>query len=431
MSTQTKQKPKIKVILVLKKITEEKLHEASLTIDKARYWLMRNTPFWGQLAMGLRDQFSYRIPTAATDGKVIIWNPDFIDFLRTDKTEKQVRYVLLHEISHCAFGHPWRFPPLIDKDGKKKKDEKANIACDHVINLRLNDEKDSSGNKLDIQMPEMGLADSKFKGMIEEEVYKLIPDPPPGNGGYGEDGDPTGGYEESLDGDTDGKGDKEDSGGSSPTSLKEIWERKVIEAAQAARALGQGNMPADLQRILDESLAEKTDWRNEMVDFTKNCISERNDWTRSPKRHAHCKVIMPRKRRDTMSRVVWVRDTSGSVDDQTVAYFNAKIEQCIVETGCHGFIFDCDADLHHEYPAGPGLEVPRTAKGGGGTDFRPPFKRVQEMIEEGEEIAGLIYLTDLFGSHLDKQDYPDFPTLWISITDQVAPFGRTVRVKIM
>ena len=91
---------------------------------------------------------------------------------------------------------------------------------------------------------------------------------------------------------------------------------------------------------------------------------------------------------------------------------------------CFGVIIDCDAAIAGEYPIGPGIEAPKTAKGGGGTDFCQPFDRAKELDEEGEPIAGLIYLTDLIGSFPEP---PNFPTLWLNITkDTLAPFGRTV-----
>lgn len=422
--TQSPKKQEVMVVQIsLPPISPQRLNDLELRIDRARWFCLSNSPFYGQLMMGLRDKFNYMVLTACTNGEYIIWNPDFVD----KQSDEELRYILIHETAHCAYGHLWRFPPLIDDKGNKRKDEKGNIACDHVINLNLND------SKLNIKMPAGGLANIKFKGLAEEEVYKLLPDSPSG-GEYGANGDPTGDFTEPEgEGDGDNKNDNgKGTGGAGKikSNLRDDWERRVIQAAQAAKASGQGDLPADLQRILDERMAVRIDWRVEMADFLKNCFSYRNDWTRSPKRHAHSPIIMPRKRKDAVSMVVFVRDTSGSVDDATIALFNNMIEQCTGEMNCFGFIFDCDAALHHEYPAGPGLEVPKTAKGGGGTDFCEPFERTKELIENGDEIAGLIYLTDGYGSYPDEANIPEFPTLWLMITDQIAPFGRTVKVQI-
>ncbi len=416
------QKQEVIIIsLPLPKLPQERIENLELKLDKARWSCLSKSPFYGQLMMGLQDKIRYVVPTAATNGEIIIWNPDFLEKL----TDQEVRFVLIHETLHCAYGHIWKFPPLGDNKRNKKKDEKGNIACDHAINLSILE------SKLDVKMPEGGLADKKFMGLAEEEIYKLLPDSK--NDGYGSNGDPTGEFIEPSGSDNNGENGDKDGGkdgekGKGGYSLRDEWERRLIQAAQAAKASGQGNLPADLQRILDDRMAVKIDWRNEMADFIKNSLSVRNDWTRSPKRHAHSPVIMPRKRRDTVSFVVFVRDTSGSVDDTTVSLFNNMIEQCIAEMGCCGLILDCDTAIHKEYPIGPGLEVSKTAKGGGGTDFRDPFKRTVQLQEEGESIAGLVYLTDLYGSFPEVA--PEFPTLWLSITkDSTAPFGKTVYVE--
>jgi len=53
---------------------------------------------------------------------------------------------------------------------------------------------------------------------------------------------------------------------------------------------------------------------------------------------------------------------------------------------------------------------------------------VRELIDGGENIAGMIYLTDLDGTFPDH--VPDVPVLWAAYdTAAVAPIGRTIRVK--
>lgn len=400
-------------VVIMPPISEEKKRGLELKLDKARYYIMRKSCFYGMLLMNLTDSISSCVPTVETNGRKIFWNPYFLDKM----SDKEVRYILLHETNHCAYGHLWRFPPLIDKDGNKRRNRKGNIACDHVINLNLNVVVDSDNNKLDIEMPERGLADKKFSGLAEEEVHRLLPDD---QDGYGEDGDPTGGFFISDDGEESGRR-------KNGSNLKDEWERNLIAAAQVAKSTNQGNLPGDLQRILDDRLAQRVNWKIEMADFVKTCFSERNDWTRSSRRHAWLPIIMPRKKKNLISKVVFVRDTSGSVGDNELSLFTGLIEQCIGETGSFGYIFDVDAALNYEYEIGPGIEVPKTAHGGGGTDFRPAFKRCQELIDNGEEIAGLIYITDLMGDFPSAP--PEFPTLWLSITEKsVAPFGRTIFV---
>jgi len=405
-------------------LSQEKLESLELKLDRSRWFCLSKSPFYGQLMMGLQDKIRYVVPTAATNGEIIIWNPDFLEKL----TDQEVRFILIHETLHCAYGHIWRFPPLIDNKGNKKKDEKGNIACDHAINLSILE------SKLDVKMPEGGLADKKFMGLAEEEIYKLLPDSK--NDGYGSNGDPTGEFIEPSGSDNNGENGDKDGGkdgekGKGGYSLRDEWERRLIQAAQAAKASGQGNLPADLQRILDDRMAVKIDFRQECADFLRSCMSTRNDYTRAPHRHAWMPVIMPRKRQDNVSTVFGGRDTSGSINDEVVSVFNSHLGNLVSELGCKLIIADCDAAIQEMYIIEHGEEIPKRAKGGGGTDFRPFFDKVKQLKDDGEEIAGIVILTDMYGTFPEKENYPDLPTLWLSTTkDQTAPFGRTVYIEV-
>lgn len=401
----------------------------TLKIERARWWALSQQSFYGSLAMGLQDVIGNpHGKTACTDGKRIFWDRDFLGKLCDEET----RFVLLHETMHPAHGHLWRLPT----------DERGNIAGDYAINGTL--------SKLaGLKMPAGGLINPAFDGLAEEEILNRIPEPPKGGSGGGQSsgsscGDfckPADGAGEPGDGQKDGKNapgqGKTPPGGQTPDkgqgnalaeSLEDQWKERVIQAAQAAKALGQGSCPADLQRIIDRTLSQKVDWKREMADFVKERISARNDWSRSARRHAWQPVIYPRKRQDETGLIVAVRDTSGSIDDAMIAEFNGLIESCLGESGCRAVVIDCDAAIHAEHTIEPGETVPREAKGGGGTSFRPPFERAAELIEAGEKIAGLIYLTDMQGDFPEQS--PDFATLWLATTDAQGPFGRTVRVEV-
>ena len=84
-------------------------------VDRARWWALQFCPFYAQLMMGLADVLA-AVKTAATDGKVIRWGREFLGRL----TDKQVRFVLLHETLHCAHGHLWRLP--YDAEGNQAGD---------------------------------------------------------------------------------------------------------------------------------------------------------------------------------------------------------------------------------------------------------------------------------------------------------------------
>lgn len=391
---------------------------ASLRIDRARWWALSNQPFYGSLAMSLPDVFDPSVGTAATDGVSIRWAPEFIDTL----SDEELRFVLLHETLHCAHQHMWRLPA----------DERGNAAADHEINLTL---QQLSG----IRMPEGGLADPQYRGMACEEILAAMPEPEEQDGGgegdEGSDsspgngmGDPCGSFTAPAapeDG-SDNAGDPQAQAQASQ-ALREAWESRVIQAAQAQQALGVGDVPGDMARMLEKLRHVAVDWQREMADFVRDAMSTRNDWSRSARRHAWQPVIYPRKRVDSIGKVVFARDTSGSVTDSICAQYSALITDCMSEMECDALVIDCDSAIKAEYELSGFDPCPLTAQGGGCTDFRPVFNRADELVAAGEHIAGVVYLTDLMGPFPDNSE---LPTLWLATSDQQAPFGRTVRVEV-
>ncbi len=364
-------------------------------INQARWWALREAPFDGALAMNLVDVIGNpHGDTACTDGSTIYWDEAFVAKL----TNEELRFVLLHETAHCALGHFWRLP----------HDELGNMAGDYAINAALV----TRTNK--IKMPEGGLLADRFKNMAEEHILAILKNEPQSKG-KGGGGKICGTF-------TQGKkaGTPEEK-----AKMKAKWERAVIQAVQMANAQKNGNIPSEYERIASAHVApSRVDWRQETQDFMRQRTGHRNDWSRSSRRMAGQPVIYPRKQRDSAGLIVAARDTSGSVDEAQLALFNAALEMAAAELNCETILLDCDAQVNAEYIVPPGSPFPSTAKGGGGTDFSPVFSRIDELREEGTQIAGVIYLTDLYG---DAPADFDLPTLWVSITpEKQGNFGRTI-----
>jgi predicted metal-dependent peptidase len=62
--------------------------------------------------------------------------------------------------------------------------------------------------------------------------------------------------------------------------------------------------------------------------------------------------------------------------------------------------------------------------GGGGTDFRPPFARVEEL---GIFPDMMVYFTDTYGTFPQE---PRYPVIWGVTTDRDPPWGEVVRITI-
>src|SRR5574343_2092376 len=110
-------------------------------LDKAKAAIVLDHPFYATLLLSMPMIETKGIPTMATNGEDIFYNPDFVNTL----TVQELVFVLAHEIGHCIFLHTIR---------KGNRDHaKFNQATDYIINDLL--VKDNVGT-----MPKMALYDS-------------------------------------------------------------------------------------------------------------------------------------------------------------------------------------------------------------------------------------------------------------------------------
>ena len=100
------------------------------------------------------------IPTACTDGRDTKYGRGFVEKL----SEAKLKGLVLHENLHKAFRHTTIWKPLY-----KKHPQLANMACDYVINIMIHD-SDPSGNQ--VQLPDGGLLDFKYRGMDAGTVFR-------------------------------------------------------------------------------------------------------------------------------------------------------------------------------------------------------------------------------------------------------------------
>ena len=97
----------------------------SADIDSIKRKLLIKYPTFGSIIANLEFQASIDVGTAGTDGKVVLYNPNFLNGL----SDKKQIFLFAHEICHVAFEHIFR------SEGKDKK--LWNIATDSVINALL------------------------------------------------------------------------------------------------------------------------------------------------------------------------------------------------------------------------------------------------------------------------------------------------------
>lgn len=387
-------------------------------IIQARTNLLVSNGFFGYLCMQLRLVEEYIIPTAAVDGRSLFYNPDFIHQL----TEREIEFVVAHEVMHCCFQHFTRRGP--------REPRRWNRAGDYVINYDLQE----SGFALIPQgkvingRPFSILIDAKYKNMPTEEVYEMLPPSIIINitikGENGEDGD-----EWNIGAVLDAPG-----GAGGEEQAKQEWEMSVRQAVAIAKAEGAGKVPGSLKRMLDQLNKPKVSWRDKTRNFVDQSMSKEISWSRISRRSLSIGTLMPGVISDRLNHLIFIIDTSGSVSEKMAREFLSEVAGALDENVADQLtVLYADTRVHDVDHFVPGdLVTGRTLEnGGGGTAFSDSFKWV---ADNAPDASAVIYLTDL--QVHDFGEDPGCPTLWAvfgpeSSYDHLAmqaPFGTCIHV---
>ncbi len=384
-------------------------------IIRERVQLLLHRPFFGHLALGLElkelspaelEALPPECRTMATDGRHLFYSPAFVSRL----DPKVLQTILAHETLHCALGHLWR--------RETRKHMKWNYATDYAINLML--------KKEGFAIPANCLCEDKFNGMEAEVIYRKLPDQKPkGSLMDSHDKWPSDGKK--------GKDNKDQTPQSNQSSLSsdgdqeklaKDWKDKLIRAATAARM--QGKLPGTVDRLIQDMLEPKLDWKIILRDMITSLT--RSDFRLFPvsKRHLWRGIYLPSLHGEKLEIAVGI-DTSGSVSAKEFQEFIAEIkgitEQFMDFTL---YLFFSDAEIHDRITLSPNEEWPeKFPKKDGGTSFIPIINLV---TEEYPQVAALVYLTDGAGSYPEYP--PDYPVIWVLNTDTVMPWGQNIRMEV-
>ena len=372
----------------VKPITPQEEAKMKIRLAKAKTALILEHPFIGTVALSMPFLLSREVPTAATNGKRVLFNPDFCNEL----TDEELKFLVAHECLHPMLEHNYR--------RQERQHRRWNNAADYVINKLLID--DSIG-----RMPKRGLHDPNIYtagGGTSDGIYNILPEQ-----------DESDGAEHGLD-------NCEDAEGSPAEQAQEQaeWKVKVAQAAQAAKMMGK--LSANMERLVDEVLRPKVDWRDVLQRFLVKARTDQRSFSRFNRRFIAQGMYLPSVSGEQMGEIVFAVDCSGSIDQHTIAQFAAEINNVkddLMPARIHVMYFDSEVSHVESYEQHDDLDI--KPHGGGGTDFAPVFA---EIIEHGLTPVAIVFLTDLCCSSFGDQ--PDAPVLWVSTDESTAPFGEVV-----
>jgi len=418
-------------------------------LTRARVQLLLGQPFFGTLSLRLK-LLPGSLPTMATDGSRIVYNPAFVDELNPAELEG----TLAHEVLHCALAHQCR--------RGQRDPELWNVAADFAINPIL------IGNGF--VLPVGALIDPAFNNLSAEEIYARLlrrrseedgatKPQQQTNAGGGMGNGPQGTHSpapsdpksDSSNGSCPSQSEPQTGQAVEPASMRsggfgEVWDATDehgqaaspaekrrqehewdIAAEQAQRsAKAWGHEPAGIERPLSDSRQSQQDWRAILRDFVAATTPSDYRWTPPNRRYIASGLYLPSVERQGVGEIVIAVDTSGSIGRHELEQFAGEISAISEEAQPEAIhVVYCDAAVQCTQQFGPSASVRLEPRGGGGTDFCPPFTWVAE-----NNIAPVcfIYLTDLCCHSYPEA--PEYPVLWVTDSSRTAPFGETVRIDL-
>jgi predicted metal-dependent peptidase len=441
--------------------------ETKLTAARAK--LILDKPFLGALVLRLpmAAADSNWCATTATDARKFYYNPEYIDSLSMSQTQ----FMLAHEALHCALSHFAR--------RQHRVQHRWDLACDFAINPLLLDDGLTPPPNCNV-MPQ-------YLGMTAEEIYPLIdenddtetvdqhlfdqdnesgggqqgqaPDKPdnaqstPGKGGENsqrEDDRDRGGetpqdrQSQQNEGqgakpiEADGQrsdpeqreGDEEGRGAPTPPplsaderqNLEVQWQQRLAGAAQ--QAMQAGKMGGTMARLVDHLLQPQLPWRMLLARYMTSMARDDFSYMRPSRREGD--AILPSLKSSQVEIVVAV-DTSGSVRAGEMDEFLSEVSALKGQIRARVTLLACDTNLAEGAPwifePWEEFKCPAKITGGGGTDFRPVFKWLDET---GQTPELLVYFTDAQGQFPALE--PNYPVIWLVKGRDTVPWGQRIQL---
>lgn len=359
-------------------------------------------PFFGTLALFAELRVTQDVATAATDGKTLFFNPDFIEKLDGPR----LCGLVSHELLHAALQHVIR---------RREREPLAwNIAADIVVNGMIR--KDT-----DYPLPEGAVEDPKLVHLSVEEIYEQIT-----RDGYKM---PKLALQDVMLAPSASSGE---AGSSSleqgeAAKLQRHWRGALQQAGAVAMRVGKGigRNGLDALRDVQGACEARISWRELLWQFI---VATPFDFAGFDRRFIHQGLYLEDMVGESVEVAICI-DTSGSIGGPELDAFYGEI-QGILDAYPHirGRLFFADADLYGPYEFSSTAPMPQ-ARGGGGTDFIPFFNWIEQQ-EKSNSVALCIYFTDGYGSFPNVP--PSTPSLWVvspgGLESSRFPFGTVARM---
>ncbi len=437
---------------------------------RARAELVMDHPFFGSLALRMRLVPDPACAGMWTDGRTLGYRPALVDALGVNTAVG----LLAHEMLHVVCAHHLR---------RRGRDETLwNRACDYAVNAIL--------HEAGFALPANALLDPGYAGRSVDDIFAAllrIEDEKRRDGGLGDGGQKEATAETGPGGDgradargqavnvpsataqkpqapppganmdvargkkAPASGDKHAPAGPNPPipacsarsatirsntdglriAITRPWTRTAHlpgpGPASGRSRRGMGDLPAGLARWWRRSSGPgSTGARSCAVPGAQR--GQRLFLAAAQPTLRHMGLILPSLKNQELPDIVLAIDSSGSVSGGLLSLFCAEISSILADFDTRITVLFCDAAVREALTFSRfDLPLRLDPHGGGGTDFRPAFARVDEL---GLRPACLVYLTDMQCDRFPTA--PDYPVLWAAYgpvgKQETPPFGEVARI---
>ena len=385
--------------------------ESTKLISASLLRLRMKSPFFGTLAMFVRFIPSLNITAAATDGKDVFFNPNFLNSLPSAQQDG----LLLHEILHAALLHPLRL--------RERDPQRWNIAADIVVNGMIL-------CQTEFELPQGGLRDQKLEHLSVEEVYELLPQNAADHFQLSNPDLLTPDVGDLIRSTTDESvSAKVQQPGRSDVKyaqdLTAHWQQAFQQATAVANSSKSGGGSVGIDREWESLVNPQLDWQSILWQYL---AQNPTDFQGFDRRFVGRGLYLEALQGESV-RVYIAIDTSGSIKAIALGLFLAEVRSILgayPHLICDLYYVDSAVYGPHALTSYSTLPIPR---GGGGSSFTAFFDQVAENCNEQVQPV-CIYLTDGYGEFPNTE--PSLPTLWVvtpgGLDLALFPFGETVRL---
>ena len=429
---------------------------ANEILNLSRNKLLVNLRFM-DVALSYHKRIAYE-GSLATDGRTLLYDPGFILRTYKDSQEEMVR-MYLHMILHCVFQHPFI--------GFSVDERLWSLACDMAVECAINDlglngvssARETKQNQIVSEIRK------ELKILTAEKIYSLLKradypdwaltqwetafrsdDHSPwyiwvaeitiqsvrGTAANGMGNKPHG---------ENGTSEEDDGNGFPQVSVqdREFWEQvsNQIQMDLEVFSKQQGDKAGNMMQNLRSVNREKYDYTAFLKKFAVlgEAMKVNEDefdyiyYTYGLEHYDNMPLIEPLEYKEVkrIKEFVIAIDTSGSVMGEEVQMFLQKTYNILMQEDSYFsrvniHIIQCDAEIQEDVVITNRDEFEAYLKsmkilGLGGTDFRPVFRYVDQLIEEKRfrNLKGLIYFTDGYGTFPEHK--PPYTTAFLFVEE--------------